>query len=275
VSLTAGLASLVYGLIRAGETAWSDPGVLACLCLAAVFLAGFAVIEHRAAHPLFDLSLFTVPRFVAGRLSSRIAVRWLIGPGLALVGVGLLAMSGLTGSSSWTHLAAGFVVAGIGSGLVNPPLASTAVGVVTPQRAGMASGVNTTFRQLGIAVSIAVFGTIFTASLRDHLADALRGVPALARRVPSVVAAVQQGNSGHAIAAIAPSQRGRLAAALRASSASALNDLLVVGAVIALAGAAFSLILIRPRDFVPAGPPQPLSQPGTQPDPRAAPAEQG
>jgi EmrB/QacA subfamily drug resistance transporter len=327
VSLTAGLVSLVYGLIRAGETGWSDPGVLACLCLAAVFLAGFAVIEHRSAHPLFDLSLFTVPafgggliaafcmngslfamlvylvlylqddlgysalqtgvrlllitggtllpRFVAGRLSSRIAVRWLIGPGLALVGVGLLAMSGLTGSSSWTHLAAGFVVAGIGSGLVNPPLASTAVGVVTPQRAGMASGVNTTFRQLGIAVSIATFGTIYTASLRDHLANALTGVPALARRVPSLVAAVQQGNSGHAMAAIAPSQRGRLAAALHASSASALNDLLVVGAVIALAGAVFSLILIRPRDFVPAGPPRPPSQPGTQPDPRAAPAEQG
>lgn len=44
-------------------------------------------------------------------------------------------------------------------GLVNPPLASTAFGVVTPQRSGLASGVNTTSRQLGIAA----FGAIFSA----------------------------------------------------------------------------------------------------------------
>jgi hypothetical protein len=40
--------------------------------------------------------------------------------------------------------------------MVNRPLASTAVGVVEPHRSGMASGVNTTFRQIGIAVGIAV-----------------------------------------------------------------------------------------------------------------------
>ena len=43
------------------------------------------------------------------------------------------------------------IVAGIGVGFINPPLASTAVGVVPPQRAGMASGINSTFRQVGIA----------------------------------------------------------------------------------------------------------------------------
>jgi hypothetical protein len=39
-------------------------------------------------------------------------------------------MTGLNGASSWTHLIPGFIVAGVGSGIVNPPLASTAVGVV-------------------------------------------------------------------------------------------------------------------------------------------------
>ena len=103
-------------------------------------------------------TLFTA--IPAGRLSSRISVRWLIGPGLIMVGVGLLLMRGLDASSDWTHLIPGFLVAGLGSGLVNPPLASTAVGVVEPRFAGMASGINSTFRQVGIATSVAALGTI-------------------------------------------------------------------------------------------------------------------
>ena len=101
----------------------------------------------------------------AGRLSERMPVRWLIGPGLALVGTGLLLMRGIHAHSSWTHLILGFAVAGLGAGLVNPPLASTAVGVVAPRDSGMASGINTTFRQVGIAVAIAVLGAIFTSHL--------------------------------------------------------------------------------------------------------------
>jgi EmrB/QacA subfamily drug resistance transporter len=102
----------------------------------------------------------------AGRLSARVPVRLLIGPGLLLVGVGLLLMRGLDTSSSWTHLIPGFVIAGLGSGLVNAPLASTAVGVVEPRFAGMASGINSTFRQVAIATSIAALGSIFNTKLR-------------------------------------------------------------------------------------------------------------
>ncbi len=191
-TLTAGLVSLVYGLIRAGEIAWSDTGVIICLALAVVFLGSFAVVERRADHPLFDLSLFRIPSFsgglaaafamngslyamllylvlylqddlgysalgtglrllimsgvtlvtatIAGRLSSRVPVRWLIGPGLLLVGIALLLMTGLNGASSWTHLIPGFIVAGAGSGMVNPPLASTAVGVVDSPALGHGLG---------------------------------------------------------------------------------------------------------------------------------------
>ena len=101
----------------------------------------------------------------AGRLSARVPVRWLIGPGLGLVGLGLLLMRGLGPGTAWTHLIVGFVVAGAGSGLVNAPLASTAIGVVAPQDAGMASGINTTFRQIGIATAIAALGSVFASRL--------------------------------------------------------------------------------------------------------------
>jgi EmrB/QacA subfamily drug resistance transporter len=102
---------------------------------------------------------------LAGRLSRYVPVRWLIGLGLGLIGLGLLLMGGLHADSGWTHLIPGMVIAGAGSGLVNPPLASTAVGVVQPQDAGMASGINSTFRQIGIATSVAVLGSIFDSTV--------------------------------------------------------------------------------------------------------------
>ena len=49
-------------------------------------------------------------------------------------------MRGIEPAMTWTHLIPGFILAGIGAGLINVPLASTAVGVVEPARAGMASG---------------------------------------------------------------------------------------------------------------------------------------
>jgi len=302
ITLTAGLVSLIYGLIRAGETAWSETGVDICLALAAMFFVVFVALERQADHPLFDLSLFRIPTFsgglaaafamngslyaillylvlylqddlgysalatgvrlllligastlasmFAGVFSERMPVRWLIGPGLLLVGVGLLLMTGLDGSSSWTHLIPGFLVAGVGSGMVNPPLASTAVGVVVPQRSGMASGVNTTFREIGIATGIALYGSVFASTLRQKLGRDLANIPSLERHLPGVVTAVQQGNATRAINAVHAPLRAPLVAAIHASFAGALDILLVVSAVLALVGAASSGLLIRRRDFV-------------------------
>jgi predicted MFS family arabinose efflux permease len=313
VTLTAGMVSLIYGLIRAGEIAWSDSGVVICLALAAVFSGAFVAVERRAEHPLFDLTLFRIPTFggglaaafamngslyamllylvlylqddlgysalgtgvrlllmsgvtlvaatIAGRLSSHMPVRWLIGPGLALVGIGLLLMTGLHGSSSWTHLIPGFIVAGAGSGMVNPPLASTAVGVVAPHRSGMASGVNTTFRQIGIATGIAAYGSIFASSLQHKMRHALAGIQSLHHLVPGVITDIQQGKARQAIEAVPEPLRGPLIAAIRSSFASALDLLLVVSAALALVGAVSSIGLIRSRDFVAPEHPQPMTTP--------------
>ena len=119
--------------------------------------------------PLSLVSFVVAP--LAGRLSARMPVRILLTGGMTLVGVALLLMHGITPRSTWTTLLAGFVVGGIGVGLVNAPLASTAVGVVEPRRAGMASGINNTFRQVGIATGIAGLGAIFQS--RSSLVDGL------------------------------------------------------------------------------------------------------
>ncbi|MBO0884293.1 MAG: MFS transporter, partial [Mycobacterium sp.] len=110
---------------------------------------------------------------IAGRLSSKIPVRYLIGPGLLIVGASLLLMRGLTANSSWTHLAPGLALAGVGVGLINPPLASTAIGVVPPRQAGMASGINSTFRQVGIATGIALLGSLFASRVGSAIVGQL------------------------------------------------------------------------------------------------------
>jgi len=84
-----------------------------------------------------------------------------------LIGIGLLLMHGLDVGSDWTALLPGMIVSGVGAGLVNVPLASTAVAVVEPARAGMASGVNATFRQVGVATGIAALGAIFSHAIGD------------------------------------------------------------------------------------------------------------
>ena len=113
--------------------------------------------------PLSLVSFVVAP--IAGRLSTRVPVRLLLGGGLAITGVACLLRWGVKLGSTWTTLLPGFIVGGIGIGLVNAPLASTAVSVVEPQRAGMASGINNTFRQVGIATGIAALGAIFQSRI--------------------------------------------------------------------------------------------------------------
>ena len=300
VLLTAGLVGLVYGLIRAGESSWSDSGAITAIVIGGVLLICFVLAELKVPNPIFDLSLFRNPTFVgglfaafamngslfamflylvlylqdvlgysalatgarllvnslavlvastvAGRLSEKVPARWLIGPGLVAVGVGLLLMGGLNRDSSWTHLIPGFLVSGVGAGLVNPPLASTAIGVVEPERAGMASGINATFRQVGLATSIAALGSIFTTSLRNQLTQALASTP-LASSTNQIINAVRQGQTSAVPSNTPPAVAAQVESAIRASFTGALNDLFLVTGILALVGGVLAALLIRSKDF--------------------------
>src|SRR5205807_962145 len=140
LTFSGSLFLLVFALIQGNEKGWGSARILSYLIGSAALLALFVV---------------------AGRLSVRVPVRLLLGTGLLLVSGGLLAMTAITASSGWTTLIPGFVIAGAGIGMINPPLASTAIGVVHHTRSGMASGINNTFRQVGIATGIAGLGAVF------------------------------------------------------------------------------------------------------------------
>ncbi len=188
---------------------------------------------------------------LAGRLTARVPIRFLIAPGLALVGIGLLLMRGLHADSGWTHLIPGFIVAGAGTGLINPPLASTAIGVVAPERAGMASGINSTFRQVGIATGIAGLGSLFSHTVRTHIETLLSGAPHVsAGQAHALAVGVAQGNGAGSGLARLPAQARPIAEhALRSGFVTGLNDVFLVGAILAFVAAALTLVLIRSKDF--------------------------
>jgi EmrB/QacA subfamily drug resistance transporter len=187
---------------------------------------------------------------LAGRASAHVPIRFLIGPGLLLVGVALLLMRGLTVGSDWTHLIPGLIVAGIGVGMINPPLAQTAVGVVDPSRSGMASGINSTFRQVGIATGIATLGSLFATQVRDTAGAALAHSSLGAAGAHAVARALSTGDVGSAIARVPVGARASVRAAAHEGFVAALNHVFLVGAIVAFAGGVLSLALIRQRDFV-------------------------
>ena len=192
---------------------------------------------------------------VAGRLSSHVPVRLLIGPGLIMVGVGLLLMRGLNAGSSWTHLIPGMIVGGLGIGLVNPPLASTAVGVVPPQRAGMASGINSTFRQVGIATGIALLGTLFSNKVKTDVVARVASVRGLSGQGQRIATAVQSGEVKQVIAKLPPQARAAVGEITKASFTAGLNLILLVAAIIALVSGVVALVSIRSKDFAHQGGP--------------------
>ena len=142
---------------------------------------GFSPIEAGIRYLPITLASF-VAAPIAGMALARVQARYLMSAGLALTAVGLALMAGLDVNSHWTALLAGFLVSGIGVGLLNPVIADVALSVVPKERSGMAAGINDTFRQVGVAVGIAAWGAIFlgtgAAKTQEVAGSAVHGAQA-------------------------------------------------------------------------------------------------
>ena len=198
--------------------------------------------------PLSLLAFVVAP--IAGRLSTRVPVRFLLGGGLALCGVALLLLHGLTLSSTASALIPGFVVAGIGIGFVNAPLASTAVSVVEPRHAGMASG-----SQQHVPADRDRDGH---RGARRDLSEPDRVVSrcdALAYRRMSCSHSRRRSRRVPAGSSTGPSFPDTVTAQTAHSAfISGLNTIFVVAAFVLFAGAILAFVLVRQQDFVASGP---------------------
>ena len=218
--------------------------------------------------PLTVLAFIVAP--IAGKLTVRIQVRYLLGTGLFLIAAGCLVMATTHATSTWTVLLPGFILAGIGIGTVNPVLASSAISVVPPQRSGMASGTNSTFRQVGIATGIAGLGSVFQSQIQHKTLNALGATPAgqsvVAHGGAWLQGAILGGGVRQAAAALpARPSRTALLEAYHVGFSATFNTIMLVGAVIAFVGSVGAFALVRQRDFVPSVvPPAPPAPSGTR-----------
>ncbi|HVC71986.1 MAG TPA: MFS transporter [Acidimicrobiales bacterium] len=199
---------------------------------------------------------FVVP-LATRRLGEHTPPGLALGTGLLLSAVGLALMHGVTATSSWTRLLPGLIVSGLGIGVANPAIAKIALGVVSPERSGMASGISNTFRIGGLATGVAGLGALFQGRIASSLTSVL-GHPA--GMLSTAVAA--EGTRG-------ADRRTLVGAHLTQAAGHAfsigINDLLITGAAVVFIGAFFS-ILVRRRDF-----PAPLPVPPVDSSPDAEP----
>jgi EmrB/QacA subfamily drug resistance transporter len=206
--------------------------------------------------PVTLLSFVVAP--LSGRLSVRVPVRLLLGSGLVLVAAGLLTMTAVDVSSGWTALIPGFLLAGAGIGLINPPLASTAIGVVHYSRSGMASGINNTFRQVGIATGIAGLGAVFQHDVTRKTTAALStsgaGRQVLARTHGQLTGALVSGEVSALARHLPHAANAALGHAYRVGFTGAFTSILEIATAVALAGALCAFALVRARDFVTSSP---------------------
>jgi EmrB/QacA subfamily drug resistance transporter len=122
----------------------------------------------------------------AGRLVDRYGAKGplIVGPLIAALGFGLLALTGTSGSY-WRTFFPGITVLGLGMAVTVAPLTTAVMAAAGPERAGLASGVNNAVSRTASLLAIAVFGIVtyarFSQSLVRRL-DAL-GVPPEVRRL--------------------------------------------------------------------------------------------
>jgi EmrB/QacA subfamily drug resistance transporter len=259
------------GLVAAFGVSASVFSLLTYLVIYVQNVLGYSAVETGVRFLYLSVASFFAAA-IAGRLSEHMPVKLLIGPGFVVLGIGLLLIHGIQPDSSWTHLIPGLIVSGVGVGMINPPLASTAVGVVPVARAGMASGVNSTFRQVGIATGIAALGSIFsrqiTAAVRPELApkvppQALDGLTAaLSGGQVQPAAQAAQAAATRSNGAAAGQQAHDLITQVGTSAVvDALNHVTLIAAVTAFVAAGLVLVLIRQKDFVVRGGPEPAGEP--------------
>lgn len=198
--------------------------------------------------PITVVSFFVAP--VAGLLLSRVPARVLMSSGLAISGAGMMLMSGLNASDGWTALLGGFLVLGVGVGLLNPVIGDVALSVVPKERSGMAAGIMDTFRQVGVAVGVAVWGAIFVSTGADKVRELVPGTASATGDHPrQLVEAASSGSLHQALAHVPPQAQHTVANAAGEGFLAGFNLVLTLGGLVCLAGAVLTLWLVREREI--------------------------
>ncbi len=167
-----------------------------------------------------------------GRAPARIGPRASIVTGFTITACGFAVLIALTPTSNYALVALGLLLCGAGTGFASPAGTSTVLGAVPPHRAGMGSALNDTHQQMGIALGVAVLGSLLATIYRNLLPT---DIPTHAS---SSLDATLQYATAH------PDLTG-IADAARNAFTQAQTVTMTTGLAFALAGATVALLTLR------------------------------
>ena len=157
-----------YGLITTSILAMGQLGLLFAL---PVFLQdGKHLSAETNGFWLLPVGIFIVLGAQLGaRLTHHIGVTTVVRIGLGAQLVGLLAVSFVvTPSLTFAGLLPGLALFGAGIGVASSQLTNVILSDIDADKAGVAGGINSTVRQVGAALGIAIVGTILTVQTIHH-----------------------------------------------------------------------------------------------------------
>ncbi|PWV58089.1 MFS transporter [Nocardiopsis sp. L17-MgMaSL7] len=149
-------------------------GCLFPLTLYLQFVEGYSAVEAGVRLLPVAIALMAASP-VAARLSPRLGDRATIVIGMVALGCGLTVLSLATGNSTgYGAVLAATVLMGFGTGLVLPLATGLAVGELRSTETGVGSAVNQAVRQIGVALGVAVLGSLTALGYRTRAEDALQ-----------------------------------------------------------------------------------------------------
>jgi EmrB/QacA subfamily drug resistance transporter len=176
---------------------------------------------------------------LAGRLTDRVGPRPLMTLGLLVVSLSIFLQSGITVHTTYLRLLPGFVLMGMGIGLVMSPMSTAAMNAVDRTKAGAASGVLSMSRMVGGTFGVAVMGALISTLGRSNIDSRLPQVPAAVRaKLASALGSGGAPPAGHSLPA-------PVIAGVREAFVSALGSGLLIGALVTLCGAVAAWVLIE------------------------------
>ncbi len=221
-----------------------------------VYLPIYFQVVHEMSASAAGLMLLpmTVPLLFMGPVGARLAspdswgVRGLITFGCALVAVAFvwLAVAPPAVVMVW---GIAFLVMGIGTGLINGELANVGTSVVPPERAGVASGVNITFRHGSFTLSISIFGALLLSFISSQLGATPELVAGLGDGLATTANLIARGDFAGAISSAPTEMQSAVSDFGKASFATAFSWLLMITAVLAVLAVPVGALMIRARDL--------------------------
>jgi MFS family permease len=189
--------------------------------------------------------IFAAP--IAGRLADRIGPRIPMTVGLALAAVALFLQSQLTATSGYGDLLVPFMIMGLGMGLTMSPMSTAAMNSVSPDKAGVASGILSMSRMVGGTFGVASIGALFQSLSKDRLSTDLAGVHLTAAQHQAVTDGVGGGQVGNALKSLEPGAAQDVARAMKDAFVHGLSGSLKLSTAVAAAGAVLAFVLVEPK----------------------------